>query len=116
DERRRIFKDHRLWLLLMGVATGYLGAAPSALWATGWFFAPAFPLLVPVIIWLYTLIFAFSSLWFAHFCLAALAKLRGANPDGGEAPPKELLREPVAVEKLPAPEDSPGSTGPTGSM
>jgi hypothetical protein len=31
---------------------------------------------VPLSIWLYTLIFAFSSLWFTHYCLAALQQLR----------------------------------------
>ena len=62
----------------MGVATGYLGAAPSVVWASGWFFAAAFVFLIPVAIWIYTLVFAFSSLWFAHYCLAALAQLRSA--------------------------------------
>ena len=80
EERRRVFKEHRMWLLLMGVATGYLGAAPSIVWASGWFFAAAFPILIPVAIWIYTLVFAFSSLWFAHYCLAALANLRSVHP------------------------------------
>jgi hypothetical protein len=35
-----------------------------------------FVILVPLAIWLYTLIFALSSLWFAHYCLAALQALR----------------------------------------
>jgi hypothetical protein len=39
-------------------------------------FAAAFVILVPVAIWIYTLVFAFSSLWFAHFGLAALQALR----------------------------------------
>jgi hypothetical protein len=39
-------------------------------------FAAAFVILVPVAIWIYTLVFAFSSLWFAHFGLAALHALR----------------------------------------
>lgn len=76
EERRLVFRRHRNWMLLMGVATGYLGAAPSLVWASGWFFAAAFPVLIPVAIWIYTLVFAFSSLWFAHFCLAALDQLR----------------------------------------
>jgi hypothetical protein len=38
------------------------------------------PVLVPVAIWIYTLVFAFSALWFSHFLLAALAKLRGELP------------------------------------
>jgi hypothetical protein len=77
EERRQIFRGHRMWLLLMGLATGYLGAAPSVVWASGWFFAAAFPILIPVAIWIYTLVFAFSALWFAHYCLAALEQLRG---------------------------------------
>jgi len=76
DERRQVFREHRSWLLLMGVATGYLGAAPSIVWASGWFFAAAFPILIPAAIWIYTLVFAFSSLWFTHYCLSALAQLR----------------------------------------
>jgi hypothetical protein len=77
EERRAVFREHRLRLLAMGVGTGYLGAAPSIVWASGWFFVAAFPILIPVAIWIYTLVFAFSSLWFAHYCLAALAQLRG---------------------------------------
>lgn len=75
-ERREIFKRHRVTLLAMGVITGYLGAAPSVLWASGAMFAAAFVILVPLAVWMYTLVFAFSSLWFAHFGLAALEKLR----------------------------------------
>ena len=76
DERRQVFRQHRPWLLLIGVAAGYLGAAPSLVWASGWFFAAAFPVLSPVAIWIYTLVFVFSSLWFAHYALAALERLR----------------------------------------
>jgi hypothetical protein len=85
EERRLVFREHRTWLLFMGVATGYLGAAPSIVWASGWFFAAAFPILIPVAIWVYTLVFAFSSLWFAHYCLAALAQLRGRGSSGEAA-------------------------------
>lgn len=79
DERRLVFRNHRPWLLLMGIATGYLGAAPSIVWASGWFFAAAFPILIPVAIWIYTLVFAFSALWFAHYGLAALAQMRAQD-------------------------------------
>jgi hypothetical protein len=34
---------------------------------------------VPLAIWIYTLVFAFSSLWFAHYCLAALEMLRAES-------------------------------------
>jgi hypothetical protein len=75
-ERRVIFRRHRTWLLGMGVMTGYLGAAPSIVWASGVLFAAAFVVLVPIAIWIYTLVFAFSCLWFSHYCLAALERLR----------------------------------------
>jgi hypothetical protein len=76
EERRAIFKRHRGWLLGIGVLTGYLGAAPSVVWASGALFAAAFVILVPLAIWIYTLVFAFSSLWFAHYGLSALEQLR----------------------------------------
>ncbi|MEO6972080.1 MAG: EI24 domain-containing protein [Rhodoferax sp.] len=76
DERREIFRRHRGWLLGIGVLSGYLGAAPSIVWASGALFAAAFVILVPVAIWIYTLIFALSSLWFSHYCLTALESLR----------------------------------------
>lgn len=81
EERREIFRRHRGWLLGIGVFCGYLGAAPSMLWASGVLFAAAFVILMPLAIWLYTLIFALSSLWFTHYSLAALQALRAeANP------------------------------------
>ena len=76
EERREIFRRHRGWLLGIGVVTGYLGAAPSLIWASGALFAAAFVLMLPLAVWLYILIFAFSSLWFAHYCLQALQALR----------------------------------------
>lgn len=80
DERRRILREHRSTLLVMGVLSGYLGAAPSLLWASGAMFIALAPLLVPVAIWVYTLVFAFASLWFAHYALAALERLRAVVP------------------------------------
>jgi len=76
EERHTIFQRHRTQLLGMGVLAGYLGAAPSLVWASGVLFAAAFVILVPLAIWIYTLVFAFSSLWFSHYCLAALQDLR----------------------------------------
>lgn len=76
DERRTVLRRHRTQLMGMGVLAGYLGAAPSLVWASGAFFPPWFVFLAPLAIWIYTLVFAFSSLWFAHYCLAALANLR----------------------------------------
>jgi Etoposide-induced protein 2.4 (EI24) len=95
SERVEIFRRHRGWLLGIGVMTGYLGAAPSLVWASGALFAAAFVILIPVAIWIYTLVFAFSSLWFAHYGLAALEKLRAdASP---VMPPRPIVEEPLAL-------------------
>ena len=75
-ERRELMHTHRWPLLGMGVVTGYLGAAPSLLWTASAALLVLAPILVVVAVWLYTLVFAFSSLWFAHYALAALAALR----------------------------------------
>ena len=75
-ERKAIFLRHRSSLLLMGVVCGFLGAAPAVVWASGVVFAAAFVVLIPLAIWIYTVVFAFSALWFIHFCLAALQRLR----------------------------------------
>jgi len=79
QERRELLARHRLGLLGIGVITGLMGAAPSVVWASGALFAAAFVILIPVAIWIYMLVFSFSSLWFAHFALAALAQLRQAR-------------------------------------
>ena len=79
EERRQIFKEHRGSLLSIGIISGYLGAAPSVIWASGAVFVALAPILVPVAIWIYTLVFAFSSLWFAHYTLDALEQLRKKN-------------------------------------
>jgi hypothetical protein len=76
DERRELMKRHRAQLLGIGVVSGFLGAAPTLLWASGVVFLVLAPLMIAVAIWVYTLVFAFSSLWFAHYCLDALQRLR----------------------------------------
>lgn len=76
EERREIFRRHRVSLLGMGLVAGYLGAAPSLVWASGAMFAVYFVPLLPLALWIYTFVFAFSSLWFTHYCLAALQALR----------------------------------------
>lgn len=87
-ERQTLLTTHRYRLLLMGVVCGYLGAAPSLVWASGVVFAAAFWVLIPVAVWIYALVLAFSSLWFAHYGLAALHSLREhAAPDAGQGPP-----------------------------
>ena len=76
EERRELVRRHRSSLLGMGVLTGYLGAAPSLVWASGALVLVFAPVLVPLAVWIYTLVFAFSALWFAHYALSALQALR----------------------------------------
>ena len=76
DERRQLMRDKHWPLLAIGIITGYLGAAPSLLWAVSAATLVLAPVLVVVSVWLYTLVFAFAALWFAHFALAALQRLR----------------------------------------
>ena len=108
EERQVIFKQHRSWLLGIGVFCGFLGAAPSLLWASGALFAAAFVILVPIAIWIYTLVFAFSSLWFAHYCLAALQTLRASttSPVVLEPEIKALPGSVIDVDAVPLADDS----------
>ena len=85
-ERLQLLRAERWPLLGMGVACGALGAAPSLLWAVSAVALIFAPLLIVVAIWLYTLVFAFSSLWFAHYLLAALQRLRAQESPGAGAP------------------------------
>ena len=108
-ERVELIRRHRTSLLGMGVLTGYLGAAPSLVWASGALAIVFAPVLVPVAVWIYTLVFAFSALWFAHYALAALQRYRaqidstaiveGAPPGTRDAGAAEV----VDVKPLPAP-------------
>lgn len=81
DERRELLKAHRLPMLTMGIICGYLGAVPSLIWAVSGVMAVIFaPFFVLLAIWLYTLVFAFSTAWFTHYALAALQARRAAEP------------------------------------
>jgi len=62
-----------LAILLPALIWGWL---PSLVWASGALFAAAFVILIPVAVWIYTLVFIFSALWFVHFLLLALSNLR----------------------------------------
>lgn len=95
-ERDRLLREHRVQLLTMGVICGYLGAAPSLVWAFGVITVVLWPLLVVVTVWIYTLVFAFAALWFTHYALAALERLRRLESvlpptSGGDAKPLQEL-------------------------
>lgn len=108
EERRLLFKTHRLTLLGIGIVSGYLGALPSVLWASGAMFIAMAPVLVPLAIWIYMLVFAFASLWFAHFSLAALAQLR-ALPAASTVP-VQPVEAPLPLEPRPVPSSGAGDT------
>jgi hypothetical protein len=76
QERRFIMHERRWKLLGMGVVCGLMGSLPSLIWALGALTLVFAPLLVLASVWLYTLVFAFASLWFTHFTLAQLTRLR----------------------------------------
>ncbi|CAD5372836.1 conserved membrane hypothetical protein [Rubrivivax sp. A210] len=76
SERHAVMRSRRWSLLAIGVCCGYLGALPSLVWAASAAALIFAPLLAVVSVWLYTIVFAFASCWFAHFCLADLQRLR----------------------------------------
>ncbi len=86
-EREELMRRHRYPMLAIGVVAGYMGAAPGLIWAVGAMAVVLAPLLVPLAIWIYTFVFIFASLWFAHYNLAALALLRAQPVD---VPAREL--------------------------
>ena len=94
EERHTLLVRHRGALFGIGVLTGYLGAAPSLLWASGVLFVAMAPVLLPAAIWIYTLVFAFSALWFGHYLLAALATLREEPAPPIEPPPEPPASQP----------------------
>ncbi|OIQ69330.1 hypothetical protein GALL_490720 [mine drainage metagenome] len=102
EERREIFRRHRVALLSMGVFCGFLGAAPSAIWAAGVLFSL---LLVPIGIWFYTMLFALSSLWFAHYGLAALQQLRTERAHSAAAARRMSDHSTTDTQTLPLPLD-----------
>jgi hypothetical protein len=99
EERLELSRRHRSALLVIGVISGYLGAAPSLVWASGAFFITFAPVLLPLAVWIYTLVFAFSALWFAHFALSALTGLRAERASAAAAPatPIEVSSAPEAA-------------------
>lgn len=101
SERHALMAQHRLSLLGMGIVSGMMGAAPGVVWASGALFAAAFVILMPVAIWIYTLVFVFSSLWYAHFLLDGLSRLRQLKlPMSSDVAEATVLRE-EAVEPVP---------------
>jgi hypothetical protein len=79
DERRAIMKAHQWPLLVAGIVTGFLCDLHWVLWTLSALSLALAPVLIVLTIWLYTLIFVFAALWFTHYSLAALFRLREAE-------------------------------------
>jgi hypothetical protein len=108
EERKQLMREQHWPLLAIGVISGYLGAAPSLLWAVSAATLMFAPVLLVLSVWLYTLIFAFAALWFAHFTLAALQRMRMQAMSGPSAtlldvPPVPALRPTSELSALPPP-------------
>ena len=78
-EREAILRAHRWPLLIMGIVCGFLCGIPSMIWTISASTLILAPVLMPAVIWIYTMIFTFSALWFTHYLLAVLASLRHAE-------------------------------------
>lgn len=109
EERLAVMRRHRTPLLTIGIVSGYLGAAPSLIWAVGGvLLLPMMPLLIPVFVWLYTLVFVLAALWFTHYSLAALDELR--REQAVEVLPPVVTPAPPSAPALPGgPSASAGS-------
>jgi Etoposide-induced protein 2.4 (EI24) len=79
DERRLLLRTRRWPLLGMGLVCGVLGGLPAGVWTRGPAALIAAPLLAPVVVWLYTVVFVFAACWFAHYLLAELQALRASG-------------------------------------
>ena len=101
EERRELIRRHRGPLFGIGVVTGYLGAAPSLVWASGAMAVVLAPVLVPLAIWVYTLVFAFATLWFTHYALSALQDLRAERDAVATATPSRPVGEAVTIDAPP---------------
>jgi Etoposide-induced protein 2.4 (EI24) len=77
EERRIVISNHKTPLLTIGIITGLIGAAPSLLWVSAIATVILFPVISLLSLWLYTVGFVFTALWFVNYCLAALEDERG---------------------------------------
>ncbi|WP_219349923.1 EI24 domain-containing protein [Polynucleobacter cosmopolitanus] len=79
EERDALIAEHRWRLLAMGIISGLVGAVPTFFWATSAIAFIFFPIVSFFALWIYSLVFIFSALWFAHYLLNALREYRMVN-------------------------------------
>ena len=78
EEFAALVAAHSKNLTMIGVVSGACGAIPGVVWLGG-AFVPLFPLLAPLSIWLFIMVFIFTALWFQYYCMQALEELRAAQ-------------------------------------
>ncbi|MSQ56851.1 MAG: EI24 domain-containing protein [Limnohabitans sp.] len=76
EERKLLFQQHRYPCLLIGIISSAMGVIPGLLLSSSSMLAALFLVFVPFAVWLYTWIMIFTVLWFAHYALTALHRLR----------------------------------------
>ena len=81
-EREDLMRLHRMPLLMIGILVGLLGAVPTLFWLSSVFVLVLFPFVSMFMMWVYSLVFIFASLWFAHYLLFALKNYRELRGEG----------------------------------
>lgn len=77
EEMATIVRAHRRPLMLIGMISGAAGALPGLAWIGGAVVSVLlFPFLAAISVWLFTLVFIFTGLWYQYYCLQALEELR----------------------------------------
>ena len=76
QERRALIRRHRGPLFVIGIASGLMGAVPTLIWAWSVWLIVLFLVIAAATIWIYAFILVFSALWFGHYCLDAVQRLR----------------------------------------
>ena len=81
QEMATIVRSHRRPLMLIGMISGAAGALPGLAWIGGALVSVLlFPILAALSVWLFTLVFIFTGLWYQYYCLQALEELRARAP------------------------------------
>jgi hypothetical protein len=80
DEFAAIIAGHSKNLTMIGVICGACGAIPGMVWLGG-AVTFLFPILAPLSIWLFIMVFIFTALWFQYYCMQALEDLRAGQQD-----------------------------------
>jgi hypothetical protein len=93
EEFATIIATHSKNLTMIGVISGACGAIPGFVWLAG-AVVVLFPILAPLSIWLFIMVFIFTALWFQYYCMQALEELRAARAVENTAVAPEPLAKP----------------------